>query len=228
MYLDQVPNGPNGRAYLGWETRTPVVNEGVVDIHFPRGEYMRISYGKVKAVSVPSAGFTKQTYVKWDDGVTEGGSSGSPLLLANSNYRITGTLSNGPSHSCTDTRFNEDYFTSFRDFYPTVKSFLSGTEPGPLPGPGGSFCPAEKAFKDYPDALEALRAFRDNALQPTAMGQGLVSAYYVAAPWLADVVETSPLAAQAFRSAATPFVHAGEAVAMPSFRSGVVAAPVGR
>ncbi|GMV99984.1 MAG: hypothetical protein AMXMBFR84_11230 [Candidatus Hydrogenedentota bacterium] len=210
MRLDQVPGGPLGRAYLGWETRAPVVNENLVGIHFPRGEYMRISYGQVKAINQASSGFVKQTYVDWNNGVTEGGSSGSPLLLVASAYRITGTLSNGPTHSCTDTRFNEDYYTSFRDFYPTIQNYVKGTNPGPGPGTDTGICPAEKAFKDYPGAIEALRSFRDQTLQPTAMGQGIVSAYYLAAPFLADVVETSPLAASAFRKASSPFVYLGE------------------
>ena len=43
-----------------------------------------------------------------------------------------GTLSNGPTHSCTNTINNKDRYASFRDFFPQVEEFLTdggGTGP---------------------------------------------------------------------------------------------------
>ncbi|MCC6699134.1 MAG: trypsin-like peptidase domain-containing protein [Candidatus Hydrogenedentes bacterium] len=210
MRLISVPSGSFGRTYLGWETRDPILNEDIVTIHYPGGTHMRISYGTVIGIDEARSSFIKQTNVHWDDGVTEGGSSGSPLLLADSNYRITGTLSNGPTHSCSDISGNVDWYTSFRDFYSQADGWLTGTNP-PDPDGGGDvvLCAAAKAFKDNEEILKNLRAFRDEGLMKTEWGQPLVEIYYAAAPYLVDLLDWSPKASGVFRMAARPFAYLG-------------------
>jgi hypothetical protein len=206
MELVDVPAGAEGRTYLGWETRAPNVNENIVTIHHPQGSHQRISYGDVEAINQSSAGFTRLTKVHWDDGVTEGGSSGSPLLLTASNYRITGTLSNGPVHSCTNTAGNVDWYTSFRDFFAQARPYLSDS-----PGTGGSAttCPANTTFKENPEIIEQLRRFRDEGLLPFSWGKPIVDGYYRAAPYVEPVVGRYPLARGAFRLVAIPFARLG-------------------
>jgi len=211
MRLIAVPSGTLGRTYLGWETRDPVFGEDVVAIHYPDGSHERISYGEVQAIDQYSGGFVRETKVHWYDGVTEGGSSGSPLLLVSSSYHITGTLSNGPVHSCTNTAGNLDWFTSFRDFFSQASPWLTGTDPPPPEGPGGgtSTCPAAKVFRDNPEILRDLRTLRDEGLLKTSWGKPIVDAYYAAAPYLARLVDWSPAARETFRMAAAPFAALG-------------------
>lgn len=206
LELDNVPSGPYGRTFLGWETGTPQVNETLATIHFPDGEHMRISKGEVDGIDQSSGSFNLQTKVQWIEGVTEPGSSGSPLLLASSEYRVIGTLSNGPLHSCVDTAGNVDWYSSFRDFFPLAEPFLksNGIEP-----PTTSGCAATKAFAGDPVTLERLRTFRDEVLAATAPGKLMIKMYYGASPFMARWVERSPMARSTFRTVAQPFAYAG-------------------
>jgi hypothetical protein len=206
LELDDVPSGPFGRTFLGWETGTPQFNEALASIHFPEGAHMRISKGEIDGVDQSSGSFRLQTKVQWTDGVTEPGSSGNPLLLASSDYRVIGTLSNGPLHSCVNTSGNVDWYSSFRDFFPQAEPFLKSTT-NPPPSTGG--CAAAKAFAGDPETLDRLRAFRDEALAATAPGQLMIKMYYSASPYMARMVESSTFARSTFRTAATPFAYAG-------------------
>ncbi len=208
MRLDNVSSGANGRTYVGWDTNLPQVGDQVAALHFPQGTAMRISRGRVIGVDLatPTLAYIHQTEAVWDSGVTEPGSSGAALL--SSNYEILGTLSNGVTHTCSaDRSGNTDRFSSFRSFYNTTnaKLYLSGSSP-----PSGTgTCPAKVAFKDNPCRLSELRAFRDAALRPTALGRQVVRLYYVAAPTLAEVVRHSAPAKDLFIAVATPVAEMG-------------------
>lgn len=134
MRLDSVPVGPFGRTYVGWSTTAPIVGDDGVVIHHPAGSHMRISYAEVKRtdVTVIIGGTTRfhETEVQYPAGVTEGGSSGSCLLLARLGYALVGMLSGGPVHTCGPNRSgNTDEFASFRHFYndTDARLYLSGT-----------------------------------------------------------------------------------------------------
>ncbi len=136
--LTSVPVGEYGRAYLGYDTDPPQVNEDVIDMHHPLGSYTRISYGKIRETNLTvtvNNGGTDQTYLRetkigWDDGVTEGGSSGSTFLYA-SNLCIGGALTGGPSHICgAGPTVNHDFFSSFRYFYDSISpAYFPGIAP---------------------------------------------------------------------------------------------------
>lgn len=134
--LDNAPIGEFGRMFLGWDTREPQLGEAIFGIHHPAGDFMRASFGEVTGVDervfAPQFGldYFLQTRVVWADGVTEGGSSGSPLIFER-NFRITGMLSNGPRHNCADPSENFDRFASFRDFFVQVRPFLLFDSDGP-------------------------------------------------------------------------------------------------
>ena len=95
--------------YNGWDRRDTPANSGV-SIHHPQGDYKKISTFYSPAIHYTlktSDGYTGDTNAHWcvffDEtlngfGVTEDGSSGSPLF--NENKLIVGTLSGGNS-SCT-------------------------------------------------------------------------------------------------------------------------------
>jgi len=203
--LDAVTAGAFGRTYVGYTIRDIVLGEPVVGIHHPQGSHMRISYGTVRKLDVRSYAWENQLEVLWTQGVTEAGSSGSGLFLADGTYLLVGCLSNGPSHSCVDTSGNFDNFASLKVFYPSVQSYLSGTNPGAV----GPVCPAKATFKSHPELLAHLRTFRDEGLRKLAWGNRLVDAYYKAAPVLARLVEQSPEARDAFMVASAPFATVG-------------------
>ena len=159
--VDSVPVGEFGRAYLGWDTRTPVVNDAVLVMHHPGGTHMRISYGVVKSVdnTVSASGDTyyHETRLGWSEGVTEGGSSGSAYLYANT-LRLGGTLTSGPQHVCgAGTSVNYDYFSSFRDFYndltPTYLTGSTGAEEDEAPQAGEGEGEGEPGFNCFGGSL---------------------------------------------------------------------------
>ena len=95
--------------YNGWDRRNIPANSGV-SIHHPQGDYKKISTFFSTAIHYTfksNDGITGDTNAHWDvtfdktangHGVTEDGSSGSPLF--NENKLITGTLTGGNS-SCS-------------------------------------------------------------------------------------------------------------------------------
>ena len=98
----------------GWDANNTIVNNGV-SIHHPSGDIKKISTFSTNLTSsswanVPNTHWT----VVWaatsnGHGVTEGGSSGSPIFTYNSgNSRIIGTLSGGSSY-CTATSSPDKY-----------------------------------------------------------------------------------------------------------------------
>jgi len=93
-----LPSVPAGVSFLNWNV---ALDQGaaVTGLHHPQGSYTRISQGNRTA----DAGFTLNGetapagayyQVAWTSGVTETGSSGSPLL--NANQEVVGTLTGGP------------------------------------------------------------------------------------------------------------------------------------
>lgn len=85
----------------GWDASNTAVSEGV-GIHHPAGDIKKISkYVTALTTSGWNAnGLLSHWRVRWSSGVTEGGSSGSPLFNYNGgNSRIIGTLTGGNS-SC--------------------------------------------------------------------------------------------------------------------------------
>jgi len=215
--LGQVPVGPYGRIYLGWDSRQLVPGESVKAIHHPNASHMRISKGTVRAVNDDQNGRQDQTLVHWDLGVTEGGSSGSCLLLDNEaeNNRIVGMLSQGPEHSCTNTTNNLDWFASFHHFFPQIQQYIEANPPSTDRGAddcrdvnnGG--CPLSVTYAGAPAMLQGLRAVRDKLLAPTAAGSRAIRAYYKAAPGLTPVVAKSPAARGALIAATAPLARLG-------------------
>lgn len=80
--------------FSGW-SRENTPSNNAVGIHHPAGDVKKISFEDDALVSASFSG-TPNTHWRvtdWDDGTTEGGSSGSPLF--DSNKRIVGQLSGG-------------------------------------------------------------------------------------------------------------------------------------
>jgi lysyl endopeptidase len=100
--LDSAPNANYNVFWAGWD-RSDANSSSSVAIHHPAGDEKRISFDNDPTTitnyadnTVSSSG-THLRIGAWEDGTTEGGSSGSGLW--NSEHRLVGTLSGG-SASC--------------------------------------------------------------------------------------------------------------------------------
>ena len=110
---------PPGVFYAGWDGRPrPVaVDDSVFGIHHPKGEPRKYSAGRVLGIR-NSEGLEAAIVVTWDEGRTEGGSSGSGLFR--DDYLI-GTLSHGDECDADPYR---DFYGSFAGFFPQVCGVL--------------------------------------------------------------------------------------------------------
>ncbi len=114
LELSEVPPVHYEAYYAGW-SRNPLPTDRTVGIHHPVGDVKKISIDTSgpATLEIPPIGWPDDSAshwkVYWDLGVTEGGSSGSPLF--DSNHRIIGDLSGGDA-SCEHPE-NPDYFTKF-------------------------------------------------------------------------------------------------------------------
>lgn len=125
---------PGGLWYNGWTTTMPAAGDSIVGIHHPHGSHKRISFGSRSSQSGcpsnipgPCGNFLR---VNWSQGVTEGGSSGSELVVGStSDPRYVGNLWGGGS-SC-DTPTASDWYGRFDVTYPNVSAYLDDTTTPP-------------------------------------------------------------------------------------------------
>ncbi len=98
--------------YAGWDKRDIADNSSVC-IHHPSGDVTKISWDNDPASSSdydpsPYLADSHWKITAWDDGTTEGGSSGSPLF--NQDHRIVGQLHGGYASCSSNTA---DYYGKF-------------------------------------------------------------------------------------------------------------------
>lgn len=94
-----LPDVPAGVVFAGWDTTDPALGQSLVGIHHPMGSYKRISFGhRVVSADVNIDGYALDgdlyTTVLFDNGITQPGSSGSPLF--SSPGIVVGMLTYGP------------------------------------------------------------------------------------------------------------------------------------
>jgi hypothetical protein len=95
-----LPNVPSGVVFAGWDTVDPTVGSPVVGIHHPAGSYKRISFGATTpsfdvSVGGDAAPAAMYTTVNYSQGITQPGSSGSPLFSGPG--VVVGMLTYGPA-----------------------------------------------------------------------------------------------------------------------------------
>ena len=105
---------PAGVAYVGWTTDPVASHAAITGIHHPDGSFKRISFGTLDSANA------NYWNVMWSQGVTEPGSSGSPLF--NSNHLFVGQLWGGDS-SCRDPQGIDNY-GRFNVSYPIISHWL--------------------------------------------------------------------------------------------------------
>ena len=95
VQLSSTPPATYNVQYAGWDASDAATVTSATCIHHPSGDLKKISF---ENNAVPQGSWSSaQTWnvQQWDDGITEGGSSGSPLF--DQNHRIIGQLFGGAS-----------------------------------------------------------------------------------------------------------------------------------
>ncbi len=122
-----LPDVPSGVVFSGWDMGEPAVGSPVVGIHHPMGSYKRISFGSTTTsidVAVEGLGDAPESLyhdVLWTKGITQPGSSGSPLFSAPG--VIIGMLTYGAvaSDPCT---IGFSGYGKFSNAYPYLMNYL--------------------------------------------------------------------------------------------------------
>ncbi len=98
LELDDVPDAAFEVAYAGWD-RSGTTTTSAVSIHHPGTDEKAISFENDATTvtddysNTPDSSGSHIRVADWDDGTTEGGSSGSPLF--DQNHRVIGVLTGG-------------------------------------------------------------------------------------------------------------------------------------
>ncbi len=95
LELNSVPPASYNVQYSGWDASDANTVSSVVGIHHPSGDLKKISFENDPVAQGNWGGAQTWDVAQWDDGITEPGSSGSPLF--DQNHRIIGQLYGGNS-----------------------------------------------------------------------------------------------------------------------------------
>lgn len=132
--------------YAGWSRNSSGATSGTA-IHHPSGDIKKISFFNTSLIvsSWNSSTVLNHWKVNWSNGVTEGGSSGSPLF--DSNNRIVGQLHGGPSSCGASASSLNDFYGMFHISWDgagttatRLKNFLDPTNINPTTLDGLSPC----------------------------------------------------------------------------------------
>ena len=107
--LNSTPPASYGIVYAGWDKSDATTVTETTGIHHPSGDIMKICRDNDAPYHSTSGGAQVWWIDEWEEGVTEPGSSGSPLF--DQNHRIIGQLYGGAA-ACSGTSNNGQY-----DFY---------------------------------------------------------------------------------------------------------------
>ncbi|MBK7130355.1 MAG: T9SS type A sorting domain-containing protein [Crocinitomicaceae bacterium] len=109
--------------YAGWDNTDGPVSQGT-GIHHPSGDVKKICREDNALSQTSWGGAACWQIANWDQGVTEPGSSGSPLF--DQNHRIIGQLYGG-SAACSGTNDNNqpDYYGRFGVSWPNIDTWLA-------------------------------------------------------------------------------------------------------
>lgn len=109
LELNDTPPAEFNVQYAGWDNSDALTVSSAVGIHHPSGDVKKICFENNDPYHQVTGGAQVWWIDEWEDGVTEGGSSGSPLF--DQNHRIIGQLYGGIA-ACAGNNNNGQY-----DFY---------------------------------------------------------------------------------------------------------------
>jgi len=112
LELNETPPAEFNVQYDGWDNSDDLTVSSAVGIHHPSGDVKKICFENDAPYHQSTGGAQVWWINQWEDGVTEGGSSGSPLF--DQNHRIIGQLYGGAA-ACAGNNNNGqfDYFGRF-------------------------------------------------------------------------------------------------------------------
>lgn len=128
------PAGPNGRWYSGWTSETLSHPTSVYGVHHPAGDLKKYSAGTTARHINILLGDEEDGYlqevgavdIRWSQGFTEGGSSGSGLF--DTTGRLRGVLSGAPpNETCPST----SAYGRFDQFFPHAEPWLTADASSP-------------------------------------------------------------------------------------------------
>jgi len=169
-----------GVRYLGWDANEWDYGESATGIHHPRGTFKRISFGESRGHSIgtfcDSSGsdcFSAHVRrVRYTDGTTEPGSSGSPIFDASG--RVRGTLTGGPD-GCPDV---SKYYGRFYLAWDNLRYYMGEADiaspvyvNGGVAGDGGNNGNSERGtagnpFNTVQEATYAVRSDDEVRIEP--------------------------------------------------------------
>jgi lysyl endopeptidase len=124
-----LPNVPAGVVFSGWDTGDPSIGSPVTGIHHPEGSYKRISFGTTfpsvdVVVGSDPAPAVYYHDVAWTLGITQPGSSGSPLF--SSPGVVMGMLTYGPDEPGEEMCASGAVagYAKFSNAYPYLAAYL--------------------------------------------------------------------------------------------------------
>lgn len=121
LQLNTTPPASYEVYYSGWDA-TNTAPAAPVGIHHPSGDQKKISFNEEPGTAQPYGGASCWQVEEWEDGTTEGGSSGSGLW--NANGLLIGQLYGG-TFGCNCT----DYYGRFDISYPFLEDIIGTCGP---------------------------------------------------------------------------------------------------
>jgi len=142
-FMRLVDTPPAGAMYAGWVVDPATIGSSVAGLHFPQGDLQKISTGTVasfqlcsqtsstsqnRTCSTSTSGSGNFLNAVFSSGVTEEGSSGSPLFQTSSGggHYLVGQLFGGDS-SCTNTAGSNIYGRFDLAYSAALSQWLGGT-----------------------------------------------------------------------------------------------------
>lgn len=124
--LMQLNSIPAGVRRAGWSADPVAAGTRITSVHHPQASYQRFAAGQTLADNCPGdlpGGCDHFLPVRWQQGITEPGSSGAPLFAGTpDDPRVVGVLSGGLS-ACNN-RQGVDYYGRFDQAFPVLAYYL--------------------------------------------------------------------------------------------------------
>ena len=174
---------PAGAVFLGWDSSIVPNNTPVVGVHHPDGGLQKISMGvmssrydchldgkSVFCTSAPNSG--NYYYVPWSMGLTQQGSSGSPLF---NNGAVTGVLTGASEASCGANGAGAySFYPSLNSVMPALRKWLVDAGGGATTPPASGRIPVYRFY----NTQNGTHFFTANAQERDALIQGAPSFQY--------------------------------------------------